>query len=310
VKTILITGGSGLIGRPLAKLLKAKGYKLILLSRGKVLPPNYDAVYTWDAENKRFDPRALDGVTGIIHLAGAGIAERRWTGNRKKEILESRTAPLKALHEALHKRGQHIECLISGSAVGWYGMKNDDVLHSETEPAAKDFLGETCRLWEEAAVAFSDCCKRIVTIRTGIVLDFEGGALQTIAKAVAFGLGAPLGSGKQQMPWIHINDMVAIFAEALENEKYVGPINATATENCSNSFFIQTLCRVMKRHYWPFGPPSFLLKMVLGEMSAVVLSGTRISNEKLHDLEFRFVYSDLKIALHDLIKKQTPVKQS
>ncbi len=310
MKTILITGGSGLIGRPLAKLLKNKGYRLILLSRGSSLPENYDAVFTWDAEKKSFDPQALDGVTGIIHLAGAGIADKRWTDKRKKEIVESRTEPLKALHEALRKRGQRIECLVSGSAVGWYGAQLNSVLCTEDLPSAEDFMGETCRLWENAAYSFGDCCSRIVSIRTGIVLDSYGGVLPPLLSAVRLGLGAPLGSGKQQMPWIHRNDMVAVFANAIENEGYIGSINATATEDCTNYEFTKVLSRIMKRPFWPIGVPAFFLKLILGEMSAIVLGGSRISNAKLRKLGFRFEFSNLHDALAALLKTQTPAKQS
>jgi len=310
VKTILITGGSGLIGSALAPLLKEKGYKLVLLSRGKTLPANYDSVFKWDAHKQTFDIRALEGVTDVIHLAGAGIAEKRWTTERKREIIASRTAPIKAIHKALREKGQRINCLVSGSAVGWYGMSTDSLLHTEDESAANDYMGETCRLWEEAANAFSDCCSRIVTIRTGIVLDANGGALQTIARAVACGLGAPLGSGKQQMPWIHREDIANIFATALENSLYTGAINATASEDCSNKVFIQTLAKTMRRPFWPIAAPSFVLKSILGEMSAVVLGGSRISNAKLKKLGFRFSHEVLHEALNDLINAQTPVNKS
>lgn len=304
VKTILVTGGTGLIGNALAKVLKTRGYRLILLSRGTELPPDYDAVFQWDAINKQFDYAALDGVTDVIHLAGAGIADKRWTAERKKEIIESRVAPLQAIRAALLARNQKLNALVSGSAVGWYGSGNDSILHTEKEPAANDFMGETCKLWEKAAKNFSDCADRVVTVRTGVVLDTTGGALPVLMRPVKLCLGAPLGNGLQEFPWIHADDIVMVYINALENPKYEGPINATATENCSNKMFTKTLCSVLDRPFWPVGVPSFFMKMLFGEMAAAVLGGSRISNEKLRTLGFRFKHPELAEALTNLLKNK------
>jgi len=310
VKTILVTGGTGLIGKVLSKALKAQGYSVILLSRGRELPPYYDKVFQWDAINRRFDYAALDGVTDIIHLAGAGIADKRWTEHRKKEIVDSRIAPLQAIREGLAARNQKIDTLVSGSAVGWYGSGTDSLLHVENESAASDFMGETCKLWEDAANAFSDCAHRIVKIRTGVVLDADAGAFPSLLRAVKLGFGLPLGTGLQQIPWIHRDDIVAVFMSALDNTAYSGPINATATENCSNGTFTKALCRETNRPFWPFSVPSVFLRVLFGEMADVVLHGSRISNEKLRGLGFTFMYTELSDALRDLLKTQTPDSQS
>lgn len=310
VKTILITGGTGLIGKALAKALKAQGHKLVLLSRSRELPSNYDAVFQWKGGQKRFDYSALDGVTDIVHLAGAGIADKRWTAERKKEIIESRIAPLQAIHSSLTARGQKINSLISGSAIGWYGSGRDALVHTEREPAATDFMGETCRLWEHAAYAFSDCSQRVVTIRTGVVLDSLGGAFPSLLRAAKMGLGAPLGTGHQQIPWIHRDDIVSVFLCALENQQYTGPLNATATENCSNHDFTKALCREIHRPFWPVPVPSVVLRVLFGEMADVVLGGSRISNEKLRSLGFSFSFVELTAALRDLLKTQTPANRS
>lgn len=310
MKTILVTGGTGLIGKALAKALKAQGYSLILLSRSRELPSHYDKVFQWDATNRRFDYAALDGVTDIIHLAGAGIADKRWTEQRKKEIVESRVAPLQAIRTALAERGQKINTLVSGSAVGWYGSISDSLLHTENEPAAGDFMGETCRLWENAANAFSDCAHRVVTIRNGIVLDAESGAFPSLLRAVKLGFGAPLGTGCQQMPWIHRDDSVAVFKSALENTAYSGPINATASENCNNRTFTKVLCQEAHRPFWPIPVPPLFLRVLFGEMADVVLHGSRISNQKLKSLGFTFRHSDLSEAIRELLKTQTPESRS
>ena len=234
MKTVLITGGTGLIGKTLAKLLKQKGYKLHLLSRSSKAVENYDKVFHWDVKKGVMDSEALEGVTDIIHLAGAGIADQRWTDSRKKEIIDSRVDTLELILDHLKKKNQKINSLISGSAVGWYGSRTDEMLHIEEEPSADDFMGETCRKWEAAADLFEDYSSRIVKVRTGVVLAKDGGALPVMKMPFKFFVGSALGSGKQQIQWIHHEDICRIFLEALENEEYIGPINASATESCSN----------------------------------------------------------------------------
>lgn len=302
MKTVLITGGTGLLGKTLAKLLKQKGYKLHLLSRSSKGVDNYDRVFQWDVNKGEMDIEALEEVTDIIHLAGAGIADERWTDKRKKEIIDSRVDTLELILAHLKKKNQKINSLISGSAVGWYGSRTDEMLHVEEEPAADDFMGETCRKWEAAADLFEDYSSRIVKIRTGVVLARDGGALPVMKLPFKFFVGSPLGSGKQQIQWIHHDDICNLFLEALEKEEYKGPINASATESCSNREFSKALAKVMNRPFIPIAVPSFVLKSILGEMSAVVLEGSRVSNQKLLTKGFDFRFNNLEEALTDLLK--------
>jgi uncharacterized protein (TIGR01777 family) len=302
MKTILITGGSGLIGKYLSKLLKDKGYRLHVLSRGADQVPGFDKTFVWDVDRGTMDEKALEGVTHIVHLAGAGIADSAWTDARKKLIIDSRVKSLELIHRTLKAQNKQIEALISGSAVGWYGAISDEKLHSESESNATDFMGKTCAAWENAASAFEDVTSRIVKIRTGVVLAKEGGALPQMMKPFKFYVGSALGSGKQQIPWIHIRDIAAIFAEAIDNEAYSGPINASATEECSNETFSKTLAKTMHKPFIPIAVPSIFLKLALGDMSKVVLEGSRVSNKKLGSLGYTFEFDDLQKALSDLLK--------
>lgn len=290
------------MGMALAKLLKAEGHTLVLLSRSAQAVEPYDAVFTWNPDKAEIDSRALNQLDAIVHLAGAGIADKPWTEKRKQEILDSRVNSAQLLLKTLEQQKQRIQVFVSGSAVGWYGAQTTSLLHVEEEPAANDFMGETCRRWEAAADDFSSVAKRIVKIRTGVVLAANDGALPELMKPFKFGFGAVLGSGKQQIPWIHVEDIARVFREALFNETWQGAFNATATEKCSNRTFTQTLGKVLKKPVFPIGVPSLALRLVLGEMSAVVLEGSRISNAKLRSTGFQFKFPELQSALHHLIR--------
>lgn len=293
-----------MIGNELSKLLKAKGYRLHALSRSADAVPNYDQSFVWDVNAGIMDETALDGVTHIVHLAGAGIADAPWTDERKRIILESRVKSLELIQKALENRHVKIKALVSGSAIGWYGAISDDKVHTEDEPSADDFMGKTCAAWEAAADKFENLSARIVKIRTGVVLAKGGGALEQMKKPFKFFVGSALGSGKQQIPWIHLQDIAQVFANALEDEAYLGAINASATASCTNCDFSKTLAKVMHRPMLPIAVPSLVLRLALGEMSKVVLEGSSVSNQKLCSLGFSFKFTDLEKALSDLLKHQ------
>lgn len=304
MKTVLLTGATGLIGSHILPILKQQGFRIHLFSRSANQVAHADAVFLWNLETGELDEQAFDGVTHIIHLAGAGIAEKHWTDERKAEILSSRVKPAAMLLKALLKRNQQLETYVSASAVGWYGAVTDNHLHAEVEPAAEDFLGETCRLWEQSADAFESISNRVVKIRTGVVLARESGALPQMMKPFKFYSGSPLGSGKQQIPWIHIEDIARVFAEACMNTNWTGAYNASATTSCSNRDFSKALAKTMNRPLLPISVPSFVLKILLGEMSVVVLEGSRISNQKITNAGFEFNYTKLESALENLISIQ------
>ncbi len=305
MKTVLITGASGTIANALCKELKNKGFVVYGLSRAGQKLPFFDAVFKWDIAAGTIDWEPQKAPDVVVHLAGSGIADRPWTEDRKKEILHSRTRSLDLLKAFFEKRGYRIDVLVSGSAVGWYGMQTDEIVHAETEPAATDFLGQTCLEWEAAADRWKSMASRIVKIRTGIVLDARSGALPKLITPAKWYAAGFLGTGKQQMPWIHIDDLCRIFATAIEDRTWHGSVNAAATENCTNKEFTSVLCKVLKRPFIAVGVPSVLLRLILGKRAALVLGGSKISNDKIRQWGIKFQYSSLEAALKNLISRQT-----
>lgn len=299
---VLITGGSGLIGQRLAELLVAEGYQTRLLSRsGKKVEPFHD-VFTWDLERDYLEPGALEDVQVIVHLAGAGIADSRWTESRKREIISSRVDTLELIRREAKKNGIRFKTLVSGSATGWYGATTDEKLHVETEEAAQDFLGETCKLWEAAADDFGTLAERIVIIRTGVVLSNLSGALPRLMLPFKFYSGVILGSGMQQIPWIHMDDICGIYLHAIKTAGMSGAYNAVATEECTNRKFTIAAGKVLNRPVLPVPVPSFAIKLLYGEMGNVILEGSRISNEKIKNSGYVFQFQDLGKALQELLK--------
>ncbi len=298
---VLITGGSGSIGRKLIEKLKTNGHEVSVIGRS-----SHDGLgvpsFTWDLEKGTMNETALRNVTHIIHLAGAGIADRPWSPNRKKEILESRVKPLQLLSAVLERRNQRIKAIISSSAIGYYGAVTTDRIFKEEDPAANDFLGITCKMWEDAVKLFGLVADREVRVRTGVVLMNEGGALPKLVRPVRFGFGAAVGSGNQWMPWIHIDDLTELYLRAVEDEVLQGPYNAVAPEQVTQSVFIKTAGKVLKRPILLPTIPAFLLKSLIGEMSQVVTEGSRVSSQRLMDTGFQFKHLQLNQALNDLLK--------
>jgi len=304
MERVLITGGSGLIGSSLSKLLQKNGFKTRLLSRSKKEIRGYDDVFRWDPSRSFIEEGALQDVDYIVHLAGAGIADSRWTSARRKEILISRTEPIDLLLNALMKKNIRLKGFIGGSAIGWYGAVTDEIIHQESEPANSDFMGETCRLWEEETERMSFVSERVVKIRTGVVLSKDGGALPKIAAPFKFGMGAAIGSGKQYIPWIHIQDICRIFHHAIISSKLRGPLNAVAPEHVTNAEFTKQVAFALGKHVFPVNVPSIALRIVLGEMSKVVTEGCRVSCDMLLQSGFTFDFPALDIALGSLLSEK------
>jgi len=298
---ILITGGSGSIGRSLIPKLRGKGYSVSVI--GRSVHKNLDVPsYTWDLQKGTLDERALKDVTHIVHLAGAGIADKPWSPARKQEIIESRVKPLQLLSETLKKRNQRIEAIISSSAVGYYGGITSEKVFTEVDAPANDFLGSTCRLWEDAVQSFKPVADREVRVRTGIVLMKSDGALPKLALPVRFGVGAAIGSGKQLMPWIHIDDMTSVYLHAIENRHMHGAYNAVSPESATQTQFIQKIGKSLKRPVFLPSVPRFLVSSVMGEMSKVITEGSRVSSQKIVDSGFEFKHIHLQEALNDLLQ--------
>ncbi len=295
---ILITGASGLVGKRLTELLLQKGYQVVHLGRSKkagAIPS-----FVWDVEKKIIDTNSLAGVDTIIHLAGAGIADKRWTENRKREILESRTHSTQLLFETLKKENHTVKNFIGASAIGYYGFGLGDELFTEESPAGKGFLAEVTHEWEKQTDRISTLGIRLVKLRIGIVLSEKGGALAEMVKPARYGLGAPLGSGKQFLSWIHIDDLCELFVMAVEKEFMRGPYNA-ATDWVTNEELTTAIGVALKRAFGLFRVPGFVMKLVLGEMATMVLNGSKVSSEKIRKEGFQFKYATLKSALSNLL---------
>ena len=298
---ILITGGSGSIGQALIPKLLEKGHQVAVIGRSKH-PELGVATFEWNLDADTMDEDALKGVTHIIHLAGAGIADKPWSPSRKREILESRVKPLKLLANKLKEKNQRISAIISSSAVGYYGGITSNKIFEENAPAAADFLGTTCKMWEDAVQFFQPVANREVRIRTSVVLMKDAGALPKLVTPTKFGVGAPVGNGKQWMPWIHIDDMVAVYLKAIEDENMSGPYNAVASEHVNQKEMIKGIGKAIGRPTFLPPVPGFLLKTVLGEMAVVITEGSRASNKKLTEACFEFKYDELQPALNDLLQ--------
>tara|TARA_B110000467_G_C18304816_1_gene473918 strand:+ start:609 stop:1511 length:903 start_codon:yes stop_codon:yes gene_type:complete len=297
---VLITGGSGLVGSHLAELLSSTGYEVRILSRSMAKLSKFKSFF-WDPLLEKIDETALHGVDYVIHLSGANIMERRWSNQRKDEIITSRTQSTKLLIKAVKKNNIKLKAFISASATGFYGSQTLEKVFEESDPPHSDFLGESCRLWESSSHELTALNIRKAHLRIGVVLAKKGGALEQMVKPVSLGLGSPFGSGTQYMPWIHIDDLCQIFASVIENSTIEGPYNAVAPESVVNHVFIKKIAERLRKPFWPTRVPAFFLKLLLGEMSTVVLCGSRVSSSKITSTGFRFKYGTLSKALDDLL---------
>lgn len=303
-KNVLITGGTGFVGRHLTGLLVANGFSVSILSRSKRVNAENIFYYTWDIEKQFVEEEAIHKSDYVIHLAGANIAEKRWTEKRKEEIISSRELSAQLIFDALIKSNKKVEAFISASAVGIYGAMNGRAICNEEMQPANDFLGLTCQKWEAAANQFEKLGIRTVKIRTGLVLGKEDGFLKKLVSIFKLRLGSALGTGKQYMPWIHIDDLCRIYLEALKNPLMSGAYNAAITDDTTNELFSKTLAKVCGYSMWLPNVPSLLIKIVLGEMAKLVLTGRRVSSEKITKLGFQFQFNELEEALKDCISEK------
>ncbi|RZS95714.1 TIGR01777 family oxidoreductase [Cecembia calidifontis] len=295
MKNILITGGSGLVGKKTTQLLERKGYAVAWLSRNPI--KNSQKSFSWDVEKQQIDPEAILWADGIIHLAGEGVADKRWTEARKKAILESRTQSTSLLFQAMEKSGKRPEVFVSASAVGYYGFNTGDETVDEHSPAGNDFLAKVVIAWENEVQKIEKLGIRTVLLRIGIVLDNTGGALVEMLKPP---IAAPLGSGKQWMSWICIDDLARMFLFALEKEEVKGIYNAVGPKPATNEELTQKAAKKVGKPFVGIGVPGFALKLVLGEMAQMVLGGNRVSSKKIRDAGFEFRYPNLEEALEKI----------
>ncbi|MCY0968196.1 TIGR01777 family oxidoreductase [Chryseobacterium wangxinyae] len=297
---VVITGASGSVAKVLAKKLENE-YSVRFLTRTK----NHDNEFEWNIRNKTIDEKVFDNVSHVIHLAGANISEKKWTNERKKEIISSRVDSAKLILEILQKKNIQLKSFISASAIGIYGAITSQKIFTEEDDKGNDFLSEVVSLWENAADEFSikKIAERVVKLRIAVVLSEKEGALKKMSVPVKFGVGSPIGSGKQYIPWIHIEDICSAFEFALKNENLSGAYNASAPQHTDNENFTKEIAEVLDKPMFMPNIPSSVMKMMFGELSVVLLEGSRTSSEKLQKAGFKFKYPELKTALKDLFNK-------
>lgn len=315
--TVLITGGTGMIGTALSRHLLNHGYDVIILSRNPLetasvyrtasqqnsFRPSGKIFYArWDTEKQYIDPQALSRADYIVHLAGEGVAKKRWTKKRKEEIRLSRTKSSQTLYHNLSSYPHNVKAVVSASAIGWYGPDKGGQPFLEQDPPADDFLGQTCRAWEESIDQVSSIGIRLVKLRLGIALSNEGGALAEFKRPARIGIAAILGSGEQVTSWIHIDDLCRAFIHAIETPEMQGAYNLVAPDPTTNKLLTLGIAKSMNGHFFiPFNVPSFLLKLIMGEMSIEVLKSTTVDSLKLQQTGFNFIYPNITSALRHLI---------
>ena len=292
---VLITGGTGLIGKHLQQKLLEKNYEIAILTRN----PTSKNEFQWDINEHYIDKKAFKNVTHIIHLAGAGIADKRWTATRKKELINSRVKSTNLLFNTVQKLETPIKSFISASAIGYYGAVTSETIFTEEDFPGNDFISSVCSKWESSVHQFKQLDISTTIFRTGIVLSKKGGALEKMNTPLL----AVLGKGNQFMPWIHIEDLCNLYLKAIEDNSFIGIFNAVAPEHQTNKSFTKVLGKSLKKIIIPINAPSFVLKIVLGEMANILLTGSRVSSEKATKLGFKFQFKTLEKALKNLLSK-------
>lgn len=301
-KNVLITGGTGFIGKRLTRLLIENNYSVSVFSRSVKQNTNDISYFRWDIANRFIDEAAILNADYIIHLAGEGIAEKRWTAKRKQDILQSREQPIKLIYDVLKKHNKKLDAFVSASGIGIYGAINGSEICDEESPVVNDFLGTTCQKWEAAADTIASLGIRTVKIRTGLVLGKDDGFLKKLTPVFKLNLGSALGDGKQYMPWIHIDDLCDIYLEALKNTEMSGAYNAAINDNATNTIFSKTLAKIYGYSIWLPNFPAFLIQMAMGELAQIILKGRRVSSEKIEKTGFQFQFNNLELALKNCLE--------
>lgn len=302
MKTILITGGSGMVGRKLSNLLIEKGYGVIWLSRERYVKAKIPR-YRWDYSKGEIDTESVEQADIILHLAGSNLGDGAWTRLKKQRIVESRVQTAKLLLDTVKGMNKKPEAFISASAIGFYGQETGERIFTEEDnPSSSDFLSRTCRKWEAEAFRFRDeLDARTVVLRTAFVIAKESEAFEKMILPTRFGLGAPLGSGKQYLSWIHIDDLCRLYLRAVEDISMQGAYNAVAPEFITNAGFMRTLAKEMKRPFFMPPVPAFLLRLFMGQAADMVLYGSPVSSQKVVDAGYQFEYSTAKEAIKNTL---------
>jgi len=298
--TVLITGGTGLVGTRLSQMLRDKGYRVTHLSRKENLEAEFPA-YRWDIDKGFVDPDALTEADHIVHLAGASIVGPRWSKRRKQLIVSSRVDSLKLLAQQLKASNLSPQSFISASAVGYYGNTGDAIITEQSPPGTKGFLSETCVQWEIAADDIAAMSIRLVKLRIGIVLSALDGALPKMMMSFKTNVGTWFGNGAQYYPWIHIDDIAGMFVKAIEDNNMRDTYNATAPNPVTNKEFIKILAKALDKKALLIPTPVPAMRLAMGEMADTILHGSRVIPARMQAEGFQFAHPNLEEALRDVI---------
>ncbi len=303
--TVLITGGTGMVGTSLTQLLLSKGYQVIVLTRQPRVSNVPNLTYAvWDIDKGYIDPSAIHNADTIVHLAGAGVADKRWSKKRKQEIVDSRVLSGALLVKYLTENSHQVKTVVAASAIGWYGPDTAQSLMNgfvETDPVDGAYLGATCKSWEESVKPIEALGIRLVTLRIGIVINKKGGALAEFIKPAQFGMATIFGNGKQMVSWIHHHDLCKMMIHGIETASIKGVYNAVSPDPISNKDLIIAIAKKLRSFYLPIPVPAFVLKIMLGEMSIEILKSAKVSSKKIQGAGFNFDYPTLHSALNDLL---------
>lgn len=297
---ILVSGGTGSVGILLCEFLTTKGYEVSLLSRKKRENSKYNT-FLWNYKEQFIEDQAFDNCDYIVHLAGAGIADKAWSKAYKNEILESRIETTKLLYKTLAKRNHKVKAIISASAVGYYGQQTSSKVFEEQDEPGNDFVASVCKQWEQEVRQFDKLGIRRVTMRIGIVLMKKGGALQKMVQPFKMNAGAALGSGKQFIPWIHSTDLIRIIVQSIEDKTMSDVYNCVAPDAIDNLGFSKAISKRLGKKMWLPKVPGFALKLLLGERAVLLTEGSRVSSDRILRSGFSFKFPDLTSSLEDLL---------
>jgi uncharacterized protein len=307
MQTIVVTGGTGLVGKTLVEHLVKKNYHVIILTRSiDNIEKQKNVEYAlWDVKNGTIDINAIQKADAIIHLAGAGVMDKKWDEHYMQEIEDSRTKSSALLVKTLQNNTHKVKVIVSSSAIGWYGEdKLSNYYFVETDKADEGFLGRVCSNWEQSIEAASALNMRVCKLRTGIVLANAGGAYKEFKTSIKYGIAAILGNGKQMVSWIHIDDLCRQFIFAIENENMNGSYNAVAPNPVNNKALTLTIANTIKGEFYiPIHVPTFILKLMLGKRSIEILKSATVSSDKIKAAGFTFLYPSILSAVATLEKK-------
>lgn len=298
MKKILIAGGTGFVGKQLIDFLVGKGYSIHVLTRKpRANPLENICFFRWDIERQYIDKKAFEGVEILINLTGANIGEKRWTNDRKKEIIDSRIKSINLLYQYISENKFNITTFISSSAVGFYGAVTTDKTFAETSEIGNDFLASVCQKWEDAALKFNDLGIRTIILRKGVILGKDGGMVKKLSPLAKLGINVSLGSGEQYLPWIDIRDLVRLYDFILSNTQLKGIFNAVATEQITMNDFSKVLLKSFGKKSFLPNAPAFVIRLLFGEMAVMLLEGSKVSNEKIKTTGFIFEFDTIEKSL-------------